>query len=201
MTGLIGKMSMREAICALSLWSDKKEPPLVSWCLSSRCSVNGHEPHVSEIIKVKWRRVAEKNVWRTTPKTGSTSQNYYSIHAQPDLNSLDFSIYLLSIGPSCTKNTMACLTFGTFCHCLCTHSVIVCAQQAFTLFCRWLHAKETNGFACFVKLWIYSDSLLEPTIFLFLIYLVCSVIQGCYSWSIIVATVCMWSSSLPLKEK
>lgn len=107
----------------------------------------------------------KKNVWWTTPKTGSTSQNYYSIHAQPDLNSLDFSIYLLSIGPSCTKNTMACLTFGTFCHCLCTAGLYT------EVFCRWFHAKETNGFVCFLKIWIYSDSLLESTIFLFLIYL------------------------------
>lgn len=62
-----------------------------------------------------------------TPKRGSTSQNYYSIHVQPDLNSLDFSIYLVSIGPSWTKNTMACLTLA--------HAVIVCAQQAFTPRC------------------------------------------------------------------
>lgn len=61
-------------------------------------------------------------MWRTAPKRGSTSQNYYSIHVQPDLNSLDFSIYSVSIGPSCTKNTVACLTLA--------HSVIVCTRRA-----------------------------------------------------------------------
>lgn len=63
----------------------------------------------------------KKKVWRTAPKRGSTSQNYYSIHVQPDLNSLDFSIYSVSIGPSCTKNTVACLTLA--------HSVIVCTRR------------------------------------------------------------------------
>lgn len=60
LTGLIGKMSLRGerpmpaffSPRALSPWSEK-EAPLVSWCLSSRRSVNGHEPHASEIIKVK----------------------------------------------------------------------------------------------------------------------------------------------------
>lgn len=63
-----------------------------------------------------------KKVWRTAQKSGSTSQNYYSIHVQPDLNSLDFSIYSASVGPSGTKNTVACLTLA--------HSVIVCARRA-----------------------------------------------------------------------
>lgn len=63
-------------------------------------------------------------VWPTTPKTGSTSQNYYSIHVKPDLNSLDFSIYSVSVGPSCAKNTVACLTLA--------HSVTVGAQRVLT---------------------------------------------------------------------
>lgn len=107
-------------------WSETPPPSMVSWCLSSRCNVNGHEPHVSDVIKDEWRRVTrkgkKKKVWRTAPKRGSTSQNYYSIHVQPDLNSLDFSIYSVSIGPSCTKNTVACLTLA--------HSVIVCTRRA-----------------------------------------------------------------------
>lgn len=131
LTGLIAETSWRGDRACFSLCSEpvvrKQEAPPVSWCLSSRCRVNGHEPHVSEIIKVKWRRAAEKMCGEPTPKRGSTSQNYYSIHVQPDLNSLDFSIYLVSIGPSWTKNTMACLTLA--------HAVIVCAQQAFTPRC------------------------------------------------------------------
>lgn len=84
----------------------------------------------SDAIKGKWRRVAwkrervrerDRKVWRTAQKSDSTSQNYYSIHVQPDLNSLDFSIYSASVGPSGTKNTVACLTLA--------HSVIVCARR------------------------------------------------------------------------
>lgn len=54
---------------------------------------------------------------------------------------------------------MACLTLA--------HSVIVCAQQAFSteVFLRWLHAKETNWFVYFLKLWIYSASLLESALY------------------------------------
>lgn len=84
------------------------------------------EPHVSEMIKVKWRRVTEECVVNHSWSSSiSTSHHYYSIHVQAALNSLDFSIYLVSIGRGCTKNTMPCLTFA--------HSVIVSSQQACTL--------------------------------------------------------------------
>lgn len=131
LTGLIGRMSVRGSDTCVFFFLCRhragggQNPPTVSWCLSSRCNVNGHEPHVSDVIKGEWRRVTrkeKKKVWRTVPKRGSTSQNYYSIHVQPDLNSLDFSIYSVSIGPSCTKNTVACLTLA--------HSVIVCTRRA-----------------------------------------------------------------------
>lgn len=128
LTGLIGKMSLRGARPAFPTHRvrGQRTRPLGPRRLSSCCSVNGHEPHARAIIKVKWRRVVEECVWWTTAKSGSTSENYYSIHVQADFNSLGFSIYLVSIGRRRTKNTMPCLTLP--------HSGTVYAQ-------RGLHAE------------------------------------------------------------
>lgn len=88
-----------------------------------------------------------EKVWRTAQKSVSTSQNYYSIHVQPDLNSLDFSIYSASVGPSDTKNTVACLTLA--------HSVIVCARQ---------HSASSQLFfssSFFLPVWTMSRTFLS----------------------------------------
>lgn len=122
---------------------DTEREPFVSCCPSCLRRVNGHEPrYQSQMKESGWG-----STWPATPETGSTSQNYYSIHVKPNLNSLDFSIYLVSIGPACAKNTVACLTLA--------HSVTVCAQRVLTR--RYL-SDDSNCFVCFVKLWFQPAS-------------------------------------------
>jgi len=131
-TGLIGEMSLREATPVVSFFflsfffffssfffpvhwvvrrRRRRRRPLVSWRLSSRCRVNGHESRMwARSVKVKWRRETKKE------SVAKKRLHIPELLFRPCATGFKLIrlLYLLSLyrPPSCTKNTVACLTLA-----------------------------------------------------------------------------------------